>query len=199
MADPVSLTLAIIGTTLAAAGTTVGTISAVQQSKAQADMAEHNALLAERDRKFREDQARYNEERARERHKEILARQRVAGSASGAGLAGSLLDAVGETVVQSELEALTIRRTGRFEADGLQARADASRARAAGFNQQAGTTLTAGLFNVAGTVVSGASGIYGSFSKPPGSEATIAPSSGFTQRYIQSQGYSGSNLSLGVF
>lgn len=197
MADPISLTLAIVGTVLATTGTAIGTVSAVQQSRAQANLAEHNAALAERDKKFRQEQARFNEERARERHKEILARQRVSGAASGAGLAGSLLDAIGETVVQSELEALTIRRTGQFEADSLQARADASRARAAGFNSQASTTLTAGLFQTAGTAVSGAAGIYGQFGPSP--TATTPQTSGLTQRYISSQGAQGSNFSLGVF
>lgn len=157
--DPVTLTvLAVGGVLLGAAGTTFGAISASQQAKSSAALANANAAAAERDATWAKEQARYNEDLARVHARKVRGSQRAGIGASGLDFSGSPLDLLEETAVQSEIEALAIRRQGEFATGSSQFSAAGSRLQANAYSKQAGTALTTGLISAGSQLASGIGG-----------------------------------------
>lgn len=152
--DPITI-LAITGVALGAAGTTFGAIGAKQSANASAALQQSNAYAAERDAAFARDKAKYDETLSRQRAERIRGQQRAAIGASGLDFAGSPLDLLEETAVQSEIEALNIRAMGELSAGGSEFAAGASRLQANAYRRQGTSQLTSGLMSTGGQLAGG--------------------------------------------
>ena len=117
--EPVTAALTAFGS---AAGTLISGIAQADRASREAGIAEANADIAK-------DQARRNAEAIRERALRLQGQQRAAAGASGIALDGSsFVDAIDDSAIQSELDALTARYEGQLQArsDRLQAAASQS-------------------------------------------------------------------------
>ncbi len=103
MADPATLSA------LGLAGAAIGGVSAVAQGFSAKAAADFNADLAERDAAILREQGKFEREQIRRDARSVVARQRAAAAASGAGLEGTPLLIMAETAAEAELDILASR------------------------------------------------------------------------------------------
>lgn len=108
MCEPISATTAIM-VGLAAVSTAVGVAGSIQQGQAQKKMAERNAQAIEQNTKF-------NAARQQDRAQRMAAQGRVNIAKSGVQTSGSPLDVLADSAMQSELDHLSIIRSGDSQA-----------------------------------------------------------------------------------
>jgi hypothetical protein len=154
-------------TALMIASTVMGGAAQIQAGNAQAAASRYNAQVAEMNAKMADRASRdaiergaSEEQRQRMQTAQLQGRQRAAMAANGVDLAfGSPLDALVDTAMMGELDALTIRRNANREAydyqvQGVNYRADASLSR-----MNASAAKTGGYLGAIGTVLGGAGNV----------------------------------------
>jgi hypothetical protein len=129
-----------------AVGSMVSGISQRSQARSQAAYAKANAGLAEQ-------QAESQAQVIREKARRIAGQNRAAIGASGVDLAGSFLDALADSDINSELDAQTALWNGKLEARNYRAQAKASKA-------AGGSALVGGFFGAGTSAISGAANWY---------------------------------------
>jgi len=125
------------GAELLMAATLVSTIGKVQEGKAAKTQAGFDARASERDAATARDRAARHARDARRTGSARAASARVALGGSGAQLAGTPLDVLGQLAADAELSALTETHDGAVTAAGHLTRAAASRRRGAAARSQA--------------------------------------------------------------
>ena len=158
-------------TALMIGSTVIGGIGQIQQanaasaaSKYNAQVAEMNATLADRRAKDALERGAVEEQRKRMEVAQLQGRQRAAMAANGVDLTfGSPLDALVDTAVLGDLDALTIRQNAAreaydFQVQGVNQRADATLSRA-----NASASRTGGYLGAAGSVLGGGARAYGQY------------------------------------
>lgn len=148
--------------------TVVSGAGQIAAGKAQASAANYNAKVAEMnatlaDRRARDaiERGKLEEQRKRMEVSQLQGAQRAAMAANGVDLSfGSPLDALVDTAMMGELDALTIRANASREAydqdvQGVNLRADAALSRANAKSAKAG-----GFMGAMGTVLGGGADVY---------------------------------------
>lgn len=128
--------------------TAVSATGAIAQSGAASEAHQYNAGLMEQGATVERQQASQREETQRRQSRLLLGKQRAALAQSGIGSGGSAADVYQRSVINSELDALTIRYEGDLRARGLKASAEGERF--AGNNAK-----RMGYFKAANSILSG--------------------------------------------
>lgn len=154
----IAIGTAIAGTGIAVAGSIKQGNAAYQSGMYQAAISEQNAHLAEQQAAVAIQEGRVQEMEVR-RDSALLRGQQTAmlaamGQVVGEGTAAAILE---DTTVQGEVDALTTRRAAQREAIGLRLQAQDLRNEATLNRMGASSARTAGFYNAAGTLLSGAS------------------------------------------
>lgn len=134
--------------TLALIGTAVSAVGAIQQGRAAEKAANYNAAIADRNAVVATQQAAANEAAQRKIDRRRMGAMRAGYGASGVTSDGSVLDVLGDSIAEAELNALNIRYEGDLAAQGYgdsaaSSRASGKDARTAGY-MQAGSSLLLG-------------------------------------------------------
>lgn len=130
-----------------------------QQQQAAANAAEYNQKIQNQAAKVAGQQTAAAEDRQRELGRQVIGRQRAAGSETGFAFAGSTADALDQSARNAELDALTIRYKGRLEASGLRADAKLQGVQAESAKKSATAAIGTGALG-AGAAIAGAYGKY---------------------------------------
>lgn len=143
---------------MAAAGA-VQAISSIRQGKAANSAAQANAQNLEQQAGGVRQQTVSREELQRQQARQTIGQQIAAGAQAGTGLAGSNVDALRESLMASEMDALNIRYGGLTQANALENQATMTRsagknARTSGYLSAFGSILNAGAgyLNAGGTL-----------------------------------------------
>ena len=151
--------LGIIGTVAAVAGTTISVVSSIQQQNAASEAARAEAAAREAEAQSARESAAYEERQFRRRAALLIGKQNALAAATGLDISsGSPLIAELDTVQQTELEALNIRRTGAVSASSKEFEARLSNLRgsyarsnipfiAAGGALRAGSSILGSLYS----------------------------------------------------
>ena len=137
-----------------AAGTAVNAFGAYSAGKAKQAAYNYDAQVAEMNAGIAKEQAEFEAARQESKTRRFIASQRVGFLANGVTISGSAMDILSDTTIQGEMDRLAIIYGGEVEA--VNYRNDAQRSRFAG-KQEA----KAGMFNAAGSLLSGAGSAYG--------------------------------------
>ena len=104
---------------LQAAGAVIGVIGALQQGQAQKNAANFNAAVAAQNAQLsRDEAAAAARQQDRETYLRLGAVRAAQGHSGGTGDAGSVLDIIGDSAAQSELEKQNILYRGELKARG---------------------------------------------------------------------------------
>lgn len=125
------------GTELMMAATLVSAIGKIQEGQAAKSQSEFEARTRERDAAIARDRAARHAREARRTGSARAASARVALGGSGAQLAGTPLDVLGQLAADAELSALTDAHEGEVSAAGHLTRASSSRRRGAAARSRA--------------------------------------------------------------
>jgi hypothetical protein len=163
-------TLMAIGSTL------MGAFGQIQQAQAasaagkyNAQVAEMNATLADRRARDALERGKVDEQRKRNEVAAIKGKQMAAMAANGVDLGfGSPLDTLIDTATLGEIDALTVRTNAARESYDHSVDAVNKRAGATLSNMQARSALQGGYLNAAGTILTGGSKAYQSYSRANG-------------------------------
>lgn len=163
--------------TLAIAGAAMSAVGAISQGNAAKKSADYNAAIADRNAVVAQQQASANEEAQRKIDARRMGAARAGYGASGVTSDGSVLDVLGDSIAEAELNALNIRYEGKLAAQGYGDTAASQRA--AGRNAQASGYMKAGASLLQGG--SKAYDIYqrGNPSKPAGNKVSFYDDAGF--------------------
>lgn len=123
------------------AGDAIAAVGYVQEGRAARMAGEYNAQVAEQNAAYSLEQAKEDERRQRQLAKKFIGEQRASYGASGITMDGSALDVLQESAANAELDALTIRFTGRQRYSAYVNEANAERT--SGKNQQKAAYLKA--------------------------------------------------------
>jgi len=163
-----------IGIALTLASTLLGAAGTIQQGQAQAAASEYNAKIGEMNAKMADRRARdalergkVEEQQKRREISQLQGRQKAAMAANGVDLTfGSPLDAIVDTAVLGELDALTVRRNAAREAYDHEVDAVNRRAGANLDRMNAKAAKTGSYLSAAGTVLGGAGKAYTAYKSP---------------------------------
>ncbi len=162
---------------LSAAGAVFSAIGAISGGQSARRASDYNAAIADRNAVVATQQASANEEAQRKIDARRMGAARAGYGASGVTSDGSVLDVLGDSIAEAELNALNIRYEGKLAAQGYgdtaaSARASGKSAQRAGYMQAGAALLTGG---------SKAYDIYqrGNPSKPAGNKISIYDDAGF--------------------
>lgn len=111
-------------------GTLLRGVGALRKGLAGEAASDYNAQLNQRNASIARQNAAEQEQRFRRLSRKRMGELRSHFGASGFGLSGSAIDALADSAVQEELDALTIRYEGELKAQGLDASAGLDRMRA---------------------------------------------------------------------
>ena len=163
--------------TLAIAGAAMSAVGAISQGNAARKSAEYNAAIADRNAVVATQQAAANEEAQRKIDARRMGAARAGYGASGVTSDGSVLDVLGDSIAEAELNALNIRYEGKLAAQGYGDTAASQRA--AGKNAQRSGYMQAGASLLTGG--SKAYDIYqrGNPTKPAGNKISIYDDAGY--------------------
>lgn len=152
-------TLAIIGTAVAVIGAGVSTYSAVEQSAAAEKAAGYNAAVQRNAAATAHAEATAEAIRSRDRSRRLIASQRAQFAKSGGSLSGSALDALYDTSVQAEADAMSIEYRGAVSAGTSSSMSKLYSMQAANAKNSRGPmiagTVLGGLGQATGTYMSG--------------------------------------------
>ncbi|SDL07157.1 hypothetical protein SAMN05428953_12649 [Mesorhizobium muleiense] len=162
-----SIALMVGSTLLGAAGTVQQAQATAAANKYNAQVQDMNATLSERRAKDAIERGAKEEQRKRQQVAGIAGQQRAAMAANGVDLSfGSPLDALVDTAVMGELDALTIRTNANREAYDHRVDAVNKRAGATMSRMSAASATTGGYLDALGTVLGGAGKAYGQYKTP---------------------------------
>lgn len=155
-------------TALMIGSTLLGTAGAIQQGQAQAASARYNAnvatmnaQMADRAAKDALERGKLEEQKQRQKTAQLMGAQTAAMAANGVDLSfGSPLDTLIDTATLGELDALTIRTNANREERDIRQQGANYRGQAAMQRSAAGSALTGGYLNAAGTLLGGGSKAY---------------------------------------
>jgi hypothetical protein len=162
-----ALAVAIIGAAVAIVSAGVGAYAASEQAASQRKAAEYNAKVSRNQALLAEYAADQRAKQARDRHRRVLAAQRVAVGASGITTEGSPLAVMMDTAAEAAYQENLIRYGGQQQSEGFLAEAGLQ-----GFYGEQATR--AGYLNVGRSLLTGASGVAGAYgqyqaNQPPSS------------------------------
>ena len=160
------VTLAIAATAAVVSG--VGTVYTAQANSAASDynaqIATMNAELSRRRAKDALARGAAAEQQKRLEVAQIKGRQLAAAAANGVDVSfGSPLDAMIDTAVLGELDAMTIRRNAARESYDYEVQAVNGKAEASLYSMNSANQLTGGYLDAAGTVLGAGSNAYGGY------------------------------------
>lgn len=158
---------------IAIATALVGAAGSIQQGKAANAAAKYNANVAEMNARISDNRARDAlergkiEEQAKRREiSQFKGRQEAAMAANGVDLSfGSPLDALVDTAMVGEIDALTVRSNANREAYGHKVDAANKTAQANLSKMEGKAAKTGSYWSAAGTLLSGAGDAWGSYKK----------------------------------
>lgn len=113
------MSAALLGAAITGASSILKGIGDVAQGRAQDEAAQYNAQRDEQNAILAEQQAAANEQRFRVLALKNQGSITAAYGASGVAATGSVLDVLGESAANAELDALTIRHNGQIKATNL--------------------------------------------------------------------------------
>ncbi len=143
-----------VAVAMMAVGTAVSAYGQYQAGKAQKRAYEYNAAIQEQNARIAREQAEYEARRQESRTRKMLARQRVAYAGSGfVSSAGTALDTLRQTMTEGEMDKMAILYGGDVESVNQRSQAALSR-------MQGKAAYKAGMFNAAGTLLSGGGQTY---------------------------------------
>jgi len=143
-----------VAVAMMAVGTAVSAYGQYQAGKAQQKAYEYNAAIQEQNARIAKEQAEYEARRQESRTRKMLARQRVAYAGSGVvANTGTALDTLRQTMQEGEMDKMAILYGGSVEAVNQRSQAALSR-------MQGKAAKTAGMYNAAGTLLSGGGQTY---------------------------------------
>ena len=145
-----ALALASLTTTVVGAGIQI--YGQQQQKKTARRVADFNAKVRENEAINRDQQTRENLRRKRKQKRRVLARQRAQIGASNLLVAGSPLEALGETAATLELEAFDIARAGEADRRSLLSQAEGIRESGEAQAQALGIAQVGTLLNTTSSV-----------------------------------------------
>lgn len=143
------------------AATGMKALGQLQQADAESQAHRYNAGVAAQQAVVEGQQASAREDAQRRQARQVLGQQRAAFAQSGGGMGGSAGDIMGQSAIDAELDALTIRYEGQMRARGFDAQAEQERFAAR-------SAKKAGYWAAAGTVLGGAADYYGARAGAPG-------------------------------
>lgn len=164
MCDPVSIAIGatVAGTAVKAGSSIFGGLSAKKNAYANAAVAEQNAQYASA--QAGDAIERGSEEAAVHylRVGQLKGEQTAAMAANGIELGfGSPLEVVGSTAMLGEMDAATIRKNAKREAEGYRIQGFNYLNQAAGYRREGNAAAVSGYLNAAGSLLSGASQVAG--------------------------------------
>jgi hypothetical protein len=140
--------------------------AAAQAAQYNAAVARNNAILAERRAQDAVVRGTEEEQQKRLQTAALRGQQLVMAAAGNVDTGyGSALDMLVDTTIQGELDALTIRTNAEREAYDFRMQAVNETGQAGLLTAQAKSSRAGGFLEAAGTLLSGASGMYSSASK----------------------------------
>lgn len=143
-----------VAVAMMAVGTVVSAYGQYQAGKAQKRAYDYNAQIQQQNARIAEEQAQYEARRQESRTRKMLAAQRVAYAGSGfQSNAGTALDTLRQTMQEGEMDKMAILYGGDVEAVNQRSQAALSR-------MQGKAAYKAGMFNAAGTLLSGGGQAY---------------------------------------
>lgn len=143
--------------TVMTAGTAMSAIGSMQQGQAAKAAAGYNAAMMEQNATVERQQAGAREDAQRRQARQVLGAQRAAFAQSGGGMGGSAADVMGQSAMNAELDALTLRYEGDLRARGMESQAASER-------YSGRSSAMAGYMGAAGSILSGAAR-YGEYSE----------------------------------
>ena len=134
---------------IAAAGAVFSAVGAISGGQAANRTAQYNAAIADRNAVVATQQASANEEAQRKLDARRMGTMRAGYGASGVTSDGSVLDVLGDSIAEAELNALNIRYEGQLSSQGYgdsatSQRAAGKNARTSGYIQAGASLLTGG-------------------------------------------------------
>jgi hypothetical protein len=151
-------TALIIGAVAAVVAAGVGAYAAHEQAQAQQEATKYNAKVARNQALLAQYAADQRAKQAADRHRRILAAQRVAAGVSGITTEGSPLAVMMDTAAEAAYQENLIRYGGQQQSEGFLAEANLQTF----YGQQAVRT---GNLNVGRSLLSGASGVAASYNQ----------------------------------
>ena len=147
--------IGLIGVAVATTGTAIQVYSSIKQQEAASDAAKDEAAARDVEAASIRESAAYEERQFRRRAALLLGKQNVITAASGLDVSGgSPLLMELDTIQQTELEALNIRRSGNVTASSREFEAGLSRRRAGFYSSNIGPMAAGGAAKVGGSVLS---------------------------------------------
>jgi hypothetical protein len=143
-------------------------LSAIQQGNQAQAAANYNAQVLENQAQTERNQATVRQEAQRREARQVIGQQLAATSESGAGLSGSNLDLLTESLRNSELDALNIRYQSELNAQGLQQQAGLERFQGKQAKYQSRMSAAGSLLNASGSY-------FGAGNKLPGFSGGQSP------------------------
>jgi hypothetical protein len=138
-----------------AVGTGVGVYSSVNQAQKQSNLAEAQSQALEQQAQSQQEAAAYEERQFRRKAAFLIGKQHAIYGASGLDtLSGSPLTQELDTVRQSEIEALNIRRGGDVAASSSRFEAGLAKYRANFYESSIAPTIIGGAASLAGSTLS---------------------------------------------
>jgi hypothetical protein len=145
---PIAAAMAAIPTWVTVAASVVSAIGSISRANSQAKMMERNASIADQNAALFTQQAAEEERRKRVQLNALLGHNRTAVAKSGVTMSGTPLLVEEDTVMQGELDALTIRYNGELKANNQRYQASMGR-------YQAEETRSQGYMSAAGSILGG--------------------------------------------
>jgi hypothetical protein len=174
----------VLGIVAATAAVGTGVTSAVTgsiDSKNQAKLYQYNAEVDKVNALQQQENARFEEERLREQQRRSLGNMLAGYGKSGVTMSGSALDVLDDSLIQSELDALTVKYRGQLGFNAYNQSALDNQTKGLLAQQQGKTALTGGLigttFNAAGAFTSFAGNPFGKSGNaiPKGTKMSYSP------------------------
>jgi predicted nucleic acid-binding Zn ribbon protein len=143
------------GTAVKALGEKQAADAAAAQIRSQQQAAMYDATIAQQNAQVERQQAGAREELQRRRAGQVLGEQRAAFAQAGTGTGGSAADVMAQSLVNAELDALTLRYEGEMRARGQEIVSTQQMAEAAALDVAANNTKKQGRLRAVGTILGG--------------------------------------------
>lgn len=143
------------GTVVQALGEKQAADAQAAQIRSQQQAAMYNSSLAQQNARVERQQAGAREEAQRRRAGQVLGEQRAAFAQAGTGMGGSAADVMAQSLINAELDALTLRYEGEMRARGQEITATQEMAEAAALDVAAANTKKQGRMRALGTILGG--------------------------------------------
>ncbi len=147
----------MLGGLLMLAGGAMGAMGQMRNASAQALQMNFNARQSMLDAEIARENAAIKARQIREYGRQLTGKQRTQFAKSGVRMSGTPLEVIADTIEKIELDAISAKRQGAFEAGQHEASAKFTRG-------MAGATKTAGTISAFSTMLGSGAQAYGMFS-----------------------------------